>query len=238
MLPVTWRNGWPVILEGPGTVPYAVRRPDLPRQQETKPALSGNFVDRDEFDARDLRYQWVMIRTPRERWFDLASSPGSLTLRPRGEKLGERGQPSFLGRRQQHISASASVAMRYAPDADGDKAGIVAFQNDDHFYFLGVGRDGGASTIRLERAVIGGAPGATEVVASAPFAQSGNGAIFLKIAARGGQYDFLYGTRAGEWTALAKDVDGTILSTKKAGGFVGSLFGLYAHSNARRSQSH
>jgi len=36
---------------------------------------------------------------------------------------------------------------------------------------------------------------------------------------------------------LAKDVDGTILSTKKAGGFVGSLFGLYAHSNVSRSQS-
>jgi alpha-N-arabinofuranosidase len=238
MLPVTWKNGWPVILEGPGTVPYAVRRPDLPRQPEAKPALSGNFVDRDEFDARDLRYQWIMIRTPRERWFDLASSPGSLTLRARPEKLGERGQPSFLGRRQQHISASASVAMRYAPDADGDKAGIVAFQNDDHFYFLGVGRDGGTSTIRLERAVAGGAPGAAEVVASAPFAQSGTGVIFLKITARGGQYDFSYGTRAGEWTTLAKDGDGTILSTKKAGGFVGSLFGLYAHSNARRSQSH
>ena len=237
MLPVTWKDGWPMILEGTGTVPYAERRPDLPRQPEAKPTLSGNFVDRDEFDARDLRYQWIMIRTPRERWFDLASSPGALTLHARPEKLGERGQPSFLGRRQQHISASASVAMHYAPGADGDKAGIVAFQNDDHFYFLGVARDGGTSTIRLERAVIGGSPGATEVIASAPYTPSGNAPIYLRIAARGGQYDFSYGRRVGQWTMLAKDVDGTILSTKKAGGFVGSLFGLYAHSNVSRSQS-
>ena len=237
MLPVTWKDGWPMILEGTGTVPYAVHRPDLPRQPEAKPALSGNFVDRDEFDARDLRNQWIMIRTPRERWFDLASSPGALTLHARPEKLGERGQPGFLGRRQQHISAAASVAMRYAPGADGDKAGIVAFQNDDHFYFLGVGRDGATSTIRLERAVIGGAPGATDVIASAPYTPSGGAPIYLRITARGGQYDFSYGRRVGQWTMLAKDVDGTILSTKKAGGFVGSLFGLYAHSNVSRSQS-
>ena len=235
LLPVEWKNGWPHILEGPGTVPYAVKRPDLPRQPETKPALSGNFTDRDEFDARDLRYQWVMIRTPRERWYDLAS--GALTMRARPQKLGERGQPSFIGRRQQHTTASASVAMRYTPAADGDKAGIVAFQNDSHFYFLGVGRDGEAATIRLERAVIGGTPGATEVVASAPYTAPRDGVVYLKIQARAGQYDFAYGARAGEWTMLAKDVDGTILSTKKAGGFVGSLFGLYAHSNARRPDS-
>src|SRR5262245_52702191 len=150
-----------------------------------------------------------MIRTPRERWYDLASSPGSLTLRARPEKLGERGQPSFLGRRQQHISASATTAIRYTPTSVGDKAGIVAFQNDDHFYFLGVGRDSAGSTIRLERAVIGGPPGATEVIATAPVTPA-NGTLHLQIRARGGQYDFAYASEPGKWTTLAKDVDGTI----------------------------
>src|SRR6185295_19104236 len=130
----TWKDGWPMILEGTGTVRYAVRRTDLPKSAPASPPLSGNFVDRDEFSARDLRYQWIMIRTPHERWFDLSTQPGSLVLRARPEKLGERGQPSFLGRRQQHITASASTAMRYTPANDGDKAGIVALQNDDHFY--------------------------------------------------------------------------------------------------------
>jgi alpha-N-arabinofuranosidase len=123
--------------------------------------------------------------------------------------------------------------MRYVPSNVGDKAGIVAFQNDDHFFFLGVGNDGGTPTIRLERAVAGNTPGATEVLASAPFTASSS-PVYLMVQARAGLYDFSYGTKPGEWTTLAKDVDGTLLSTKKAGGFVGSLFGLYAHSNARR----
>jgi alpha-N-arabinofuranosidase len=233
MLPVEWKGGWPVILEGLGTVPYVVRRPDLPKQSAAPIPLSGNFVDRDEFDARTLRHQWIMIRTPREQWIDVASQPGSLVLRARREKLGERGQPTFIGRRQQHIAATASTAMRYAPTNAGDRAGIVAFQNDDHFYFLGVGNDGAASTIRLERAVVGGAPGATELIASAPFTARGT-PVYLMVQARAGLYDFSYGTKPGEWTTLAKDLDGPILSTKKAGGFVGSLFGLYAHSDARR----
>ena len=52
----------------------------------------------------------------------------------------------------------------------------------------------------------------------------------LKIDARGGRYDFYYATRPNEWTPLMRDADGTILSTKKAGGFVGTFFGMYAYS--------
>ena len=60
---------------------------------------------------------------------------------------------------------------------------------------------------------------------------------YLKIQARGPMYDFYYGREPGKWTLLAKDVDGTILSTKKAGGFVGTLFGMYAHAGATRAGS-
>ena len=105
------------------------------------PPMSGNFVDRDDFNGKTLRYQWNMIRTPHEHWYDLTSTPGWLTIKARAEKLGELGQPSFLGRRQQHLTASASVAMRYAPEKPGDEAGITAFQNDDHFYLLAVAND-------------------------------------------------------------------------------------------------
>jgi xylan 1,4-beta-xylosidase len=232
MLPVTWHDGWPTILEGNATVPWAVKRPALPRQAASTPATSGNFVDRDEFDGKTLRYEWEMIRTPHEQWYDLTSAPGWLTIRARSEKLGELGQPSFLGRRQQHLAASASTAMRYAPERPGDEAGITAFQNDDHFYLLAVANDDGTVVVRLERALAGGAKGATEVLAAAPLSVARNGVTYLKIQARGPLYDFYYGRTANEWTLLAKDVDGTILSTKKAGGFVGTMFGMYAHAGA------
>ncbi len=42
-------------------------------------------------------------------------------------------------------------------------------------------------------------------------------------------YSFYYKTSdKGEWNLLIKDVDGSILSTKEAGGFVGTYLGMYA----------
>src|SRR5690606_42070805 len=49
---------------------------------------------------------WLRIRTPRERWYDFTTQPGALTLRARPEHLGRLGQPSFVGRRQQHLDRS------------------------------------------------------------------------------------------------------------------------------------
>ena len=52
--------------------------------------------------------------------------------------------------------------------------------------------------------------------------------LYLRISAHGAAYDFSYATRPGAWRPLRKGEDGTILSTKTAGGFVGAVFGLFA----------
>jgi alpha-N-arabinofuranosidase len=140
-------------------------------------------------------------------------------------------QPSFWGRRQQHINASASTLMRFAPTKIGDKAGMVAVQNDEHFFFLGLTRDvSGQSKVVLERRT-GPKDSADGVeVASAPVAVKAEAPVWLKITARGGLYDFSYALAPGQWKTLKAGEDGTILSTKTAGGFVGALLGVYAHS--------
>ena len=48
-----------------------------------------------------------------------------------------------------------------------------------------------------------------------------------------GRYDFFYATAVGEWTPLLEDADSAILSTKVAGGFVGTIFGMYAYGTMR-----
>jgi xylan 1,4-beta-xylosidase len=229
LLPVTWRDGWPVILTGNETVPYVHRRPNLPVQPAPPIPTSGNFTIRDEFDGDSLSPYWELIRTPRERWYDLTSTPGSLTLRARAVGLGPVGQPSFVGRRQQHMFATATTAMRYLPSANGDRAGIVAFQNDEHYFFLSVARVNGATRVQLERRA-GSSPDSATVIASAPLSVAPNQPVYLRIAARGPHYDFFWATRADEWTPLLVDADGTILSTRRAGGFVGTMFGLFAYS--------
>jgi xylan 1,4-beta-xylosidase len=71
--------------------------------------------------------------------------------------------------------------------------------------------------------------GADSVLASAPLPALPNGTIYLRIAARRRAYDFYYAAAPDRWTPLLRNADGTILSTKTAGGFVGTLFGLHAY---------
>jgi len=230
LLPVRWtEDGWPVILAGDDTVPHVRRGPSLPRQAAAPVPTAGNFTVRDDFDAPRLAPQWVMVRTPRESWHRLVS--GALAIDARPAALGDRNaQPSFVGRRQQHAHASASTAVRYRPTRDGDRAGIAAFHDDAHFYLLTVARTGGRRVVQLEMRS-GDAPAA--VIASAPLAGEGDAPVHLKIEARGDRYAFSYARRPGEWTVLEGDADGTILSSKVAGGFVGTMLGMYAYSAGR-----
>jgi xylan 1,4-beta-xylosidase len=228
LLPVEWKDGWPIILENGKTIPYAHTKPGLPSTTPTPPPTAGAFTARDEFDGKALPLNWVTMRIPQQRWWRLAG--GGLVLTARPETIGGMTQPSFWGRRQQHINASASTLMRFRPTKVGDKAGMVAVQNDDHFFFLGLTRDAnGQDKVVLERRA-GPKDAADGVeVASVPVTLRADAPIRLKITARGGLYDFSYALAPGQWKTLKAGEDGTILSTKTAGGFVGALLGVYAH---------
>jgi alpha-N-arabinofuranosidase len=223
LLPVQWRRGWPEILPKRAAVPYAVKQP-APVFNDT-PVESGNFSWREEFDS-PLGLQWLTIRTPHEMSYEVSN--GSLNVRARPQSIGDTGQPSFVGRRQQHGWATTSTSMRFSPHGDGERAGLVAFQNSNFFYFLGLVRDGGKTSICVTKRAGASDPPDGKVLACTPLEGT---AVNLRIVARGGAYDFYYGTGSNDWTALLRDADGTILSTKKAGGFVGVVTGLYAYAS-------
>ncbi|MDI1364536.1 MAG: glycoside hydrolase family 43 protein [bacterium] len=227
LLPVDWKDGWPVILETGRTIPYVATAPNLPASKPLPPPTSGAFTAAETFKGPDLPLNWMTMRIPTERWWSVKA--GVLTLTARPDKLGGHSQPSFWARRQQHINASAQVTVRAALKADGDKAGLAVLQNDDFYYFLGAVQSGGKPVLRLERRAGPTDPVDGVVVAQAPLALKPDQAIDLKITARGGGYDFAYALKPGVWTTLKAGEDGTMLSTKKAGGFVGAMFGVYAH---------
>lgn len=230
LMPVTWRNGWPVITSGQEGVPYVHARPALAVQPRPAIPTSGNFTVRDDFSSRMLAPYWLQLRTPHEQTFDLAATPGWLSLSARPVPLQSLGQPSFVGRRQQHLSATATTAMRWNPVNDGDRAGLVAFQGENYWYFLAVSRAGGKRVIQVIERGGRATNGGDSVLVTAPLPDRPDDTVQLRIAARRGRYDFSYATAPGQWTTLLRDADGTILSTKTAGGFVGTVFGLHAYS--------
>lgn len=223
MLPVTWKHGWPIILKKGKPVPYAVKRPNLPQEAGPQPH-AGNFGYDIKFD-KPLDFGWVMIRTPQEKWYGVEG--GELGVKAQPVAIGSDGNPSFIARRQQHMDATVTTAMRFAPKIDGERAGLVAFQSSNAFYFLGVVRQNGTDSVCVTRRAGQSEPDQGTVLTCAP---APDGDIRLRIAVRGGKIDFYTATGHGEWSTLLKDADATILSTKKAGGFVGTVIGPYAFS--------
>ena len=230
LLPLEWKDGWPSFIGGREPVPYAVKKPNLPAQPAPAIPTHGNFSVREEFDGRTLAPYWMMLRTPREQWWTLGG--GALTLRARPDDVAGKGQPSFVGRRQQHLKSSFTTAMTFTPARAGDRAGLVAFQSENFFYALTVTLADGKPVVQVERR--NGASDTPTVIATKPLGARAGAPVYLKIDADGPRYDFSFATQRNQWKPVLENADGKMLSTKGAGGaganFTGVVVGMYAHS--------
>jgi xylan 1,4-beta-xylosidase len=230
LMPVQWEDGWPRITEPKTQLPWVMKRPNLSTGPKAPVPTSGSFTIRDEFNGSKLPLYWMMMRNPVGKWWRL--SGGALHLDAQGVALGDMGNPSLWARRQQHLNATVTTKVRFNPPGDGAEAGLVAMQNDEHWYFLAVGLDHGKRVVRLRRRDNSDAAGEVLATAALPSASP----IELRIAARGAAYDFSWSADGKRWHSLLRNADGTVLSTKKAGGFVGAVFGLYAHDASLKAK--
>ena len=229
LLPVEWKDGWPAILPAGETVPYVQPRPALPEQTAPEIPTTGNFTLTETFDDPDLAPYWITVRIPAEDWHIVEN--GALSLDARPVSLGAFGQPSFIARRQQHMNAEAITEVSFTPGSAQDEAGLAAFQNDAFYYALGVSLNAdGERIVRLRKRAGPGTAPEGETIAEVPAISAENSPIGLKITARGKLYDFYQATPDGDWSPVALDQDGAILSTRAAGGFVGAVFGMYAEA--------
>jgi alpha-N-arabinofuranosidase len=183
---------------------------------------------RDDFNDTTLTYHWNFLRTPREDFYSLTERKGFLRLRLRPQQLTEQSNPSFVGRRQQHINFTAQTEFEFTPQAD-ECAGLVLIQNND-FHFRFVVMHENENTICL----IKRSHGKDEILATQPLQAN---RCTLKVTAHEQDYNFHFST-GGQWQTLAENIDGRILSTPVAGGFVGAYIAMYASSNGQPSTNH
>ena len=224
LLPVTWRDGWPVILPQGRPIPYAATGPKFMTRQASQSPYGGNFTWRDEFDSKTLNGDWLNVRVPKSAWLDLAAKPGALTIHALAEPLNSLKNPSFLGRRQQHLSFDASTQLTL-PAAGRVAAGLAAFQNEKFWYFLGSRKINAGTEVFLERQKGAGVETLAQVTVSHP-----SRSLRLRVRGDGGRYSFSYDPDGEGWQTLRENEDGTLLSTATAGGFVGVILGPYARA--------
>ncbi|HTG39866.1 glycoside hydrolase family 43 protein [Sphingomonas sp.] len=220
LLPVEWKDGWPIILPKGEKIPFVGKAPNLPAQPRPTLPTNGDFAYVDEFDGNKLSMQWIGVRTPKAPFYKVTD--GDLVIAG-GAALGDvKGVPGFVGRRQQHHVATMGTTVRFTPEKDGDRAGLVAMQNDANNLFFGVTRVGGKPMIALFTRI----KGAEQMVASAPLPATDQ-PVTLNIRADGGTMAFDYEVGGAKRT-LMDNVDAKFLSTHEAGGFVGTVVGPYA----------
>src|SRR5690606_4609258 len=146
--------------------------------------------------------------------------------------------PSFVTRRQQHAHFEASTVMEFAPKGENEIAGLVAFQSEFFHYFLGKTISDGKPVIRLLKAKKEGDKNVYETLAEQKLESSqDNKPLYLKIEGKGKEYAFYYGTSPDKWNLVLDKVDGTYLSTKVAGGFVGTTIAMYTTSQGTPSDN-
>jgi alpha-N-arabinofuranosidase len=104
------------------------------------------------------------------------------------------------------------------------RAGLVAYQNEAHYIFIGVRKSDKGFVVFAERRGSDAENGKPVILASEALK---SGAIRLKIEGKGSRYDLFYAVDNNDWTSLISDVDARNLSTHVAGGFVGTYIGMY-----------
>lgn len=219
LLPVSWKDGWPIILGKGQSIPLQLAAPKTQHKTISKP-LTGNFVWTDSFDKKELDTEWLKLRQSNQEFFSLQK--GILQMDARNLHMDSLDQPAFLGRRQQHSQFSASTEMSLP--ASQTSAGIVAFQNEQHHYYFGVKNINNQLIIFVEQAK-GNAPVIIhkEILDS----NSKTDSITLAVKGNGASIDFSY--QQGKTTKiLLQNADARILSTEVAGGFIGTMLGMHA----------
>jgi xylan 1,4-beta-xylosidase len=239
LAPVAWRDGWPIINPDQEKIQYRSPLPIKATALDGATPHGGNITVRDDFDSGKLDFHWEFLRTPRTQWYSLLERKGFLALKVRPESCSDPVNPSFLGRRQSHLVGSASMRLEFSPAADNEKAGLLVFQNEKHFYYICKSMANGMPAVQLYKSSTADALGSSmELLASHELeAGANNRGVTFKVDAQDNTYSFSFAVEHEKWIALRDNVDAMFLSTRIAGGFVGCMYALYATSLGKPSES-
>ena len=221
LLPVSWKNEWPIILEQGKEIPYQLKAPTISTTTKNPESMTGNFIWQDNFSGNTLQHQWVSLRTADSPFYQLQKN--SIQLQALNVGLDELEQPAFLGRRQQHTRFSAITEL--AIPNEKTSAGIVALQSETAHYYFGARKIKGKTQLFIEQANKS-TPKVIQTLSPTDIGQR----LTLGIEGDAGKISFYYQNKSGDKKSVLENADAKILSTEVAGGFVGTLLGIHARA--------
>ncbi|GMK39420.1 glycoside hydrolase 43 family protein [Paenibacillus sp. CCS19] len=223
LAPVTWtEDGWPIIGDN-GKLSGDLPVRNLPMPNKSEAAV------KDDFNEAALAPHWTFLRSPNPSHWSLAEKSGSLTLRGTELSLNDAGSLAFIGRRQQHFACHIAAHLTFAPQQDGEEAGLTVFMNENFHYEIAVTRIAGERKLVFRRRL----GTLWKVENEMPWNAE---TVVLHMQASHTHYVFGFSEPGIEPYTFGKGECG-LLSTEVAGGFTGVFIAMYATGNGRPSTS-
>jgi alpha-N-arabinofuranosidase len=222
LVPVSWpKGGWPVV-NGNGTVAVDMTCPTLPQ------APFANEKGRADFDNPQLGLEWNYVQVPDENTYELNIGKGTLALKGSARTIGEKGSPTFVGRRLTDIQFEATTRMQFNPENENEEAGMVLLNNGSHFDIM-VYSKGGMRYLAV-KLQFGQTIYKSKEIALEP------GAVDLKIEGTGPEFIFSYSQNNNDFK-IVETADARFLSTQTVGWFTGLYVGMYATGNGKQANA-
>lgn len=221
ILPVDWSGTYPVFQNGLVPMKPIIKMPKGVKNQTGQKEFfpNGNFTFSDHLNNK-LDNRWIAMRGGRENFINVTKN--GVKINSFATNIKAKAPISALFHRQQHASFEATVSLDFKPKSQKDLAGITCYQNEKFNYVFGLTKKDKDFYLVLERTEKGN----SKLISSEKISLSKN--IKLQVVAEGDDYQFNYSLDGNNFINLGGHVSGDILSTDVAGGFTGSLIGLYS----------
>lgn len=215
-----WKDGWPCLAD-----------------QSYDTPLEGDD------SANEGRVAWITPGIDRDGWFHViaetaetaeATEPATITVRAVNQEFSPLAGPPMIGTRQTCFTFCFTATLADPTTITTGEAGIAAYANADHYLAIAVhAADGETDTLRVaataHNAGLVSVLGTADVPAHQP----------ITLIMRGDDYGYTCFvtpvTPAGSEAAAPAaamplgTMPGKVLSFSNAGGFTGTLLGVYAH---------
>ena len=225
ILPVDWSGKYPVFQNGLVPMKPKLKMPQGVQNQTGQTGFfpNGNFTYTDKLTDKNLDYRWIAMRGPRESFITVTKN--GVKVNPFETNIKALAPVSALFHRLQHESFETSLTLDFKPKSEKELAGITCYQSETFNYVFGITKKDKDFYIVLERTE----KGISKLIASEKISLSKP--VKLQVVADKDEHSFNYSIDGKNYKNLGGPVSGDILSTDVAGGFTGSLIGLYSTSS-------
>jgi len=222
LIPIFWENDWPFIATESGLI------------EENTHVKKESFIDtkEDQFLEKGegkLPLHWLTLRMPvnkNDAAFCLQSRSNALRLFTKSASMRDKEHCAFAGRRIRHKNWEFTASIEFTPKTKDEAAGIIILQSEDYQYRIEICSNlQNGSLVRLIKA----SGKEDEIIASKEL--NSQKALFLKAQCIDMKISFYFENDKKTEEELSSCQDARILSTEYAGGFVGSLAGVFASGN-------